>query len=201
MCNFGKKNIMKGFVYLFKHKGTNFIKIGMTEDESVSKRFSCFNTYAPNGGEIVHIIETNNARELESDLHKKYSEKRMKGEFFLLSNQDIEDIKNIENENIRLLQEFFWDFVSSNPIKIDELKKILVKKVDCKLIDKNEILSIIEERFNGKDVTASEILNFLKIKGYEYLNVKNVGQIMTTKYTSFVKYKNNKTQRIYTVYA
>lgn len=75
-------------VYLFRHKDTNYVKIGFTLQNDCYDRFQSFCTYSPNGGEIVGTIKTNSARKLEKEIHEKYKHKRLKGEFFELTQDE-----------------------------------------------------------------------------------------------------------------
>jgi hypothetical protein len=81
-----------GCVYFFKHNRLEPVKIGYSEHESPILRFRAFQTYAPYGGELLGFIITPEANELERTLHKKYSARRIWGEWFQLS---IEEVKSI----------------------------------------------------------------------------------------------------------
>lgn len=104
------KNEKKGCVYFFRHVGLEPIKIGYSENPSPINRFYQFKTYAPFGAEIIGFIQTEEAKEIESKLHQKYSSKRLEGEWFLLSEEDCckeiefytdkEDIKQRNNFQI-----------------------------------------------------------------------------------------------------
>ena len=189
---------MKGFVYLFRQKGTNYIKIGMTNGETVKSRFNMFKMYSPLGAEIIHIIESNNARILEKELHTKFKEKRLKGEFFLLSDEDIAEIICIENLRIEKLKVLFWDFVLNNDLDLEVLEKKLYRSKNEKTnIDELLILSEIEKQFSGKEVTNSEILYYMKSIGIEIESNKKLGMIISSKYNSIVKFISGKSKRIY----
>ena len=86
-----------GFVYVFRQINTNYVKIGMTNTESVFDRFANFKMYSPTGAEILAIIETTDANLLESELHNKYSAFRMSGEFFNLNEEQIFALKTRHN--------------------------------------------------------------------------------------------------------
>jgi len=78
------------FVYFFKHNGINGIKIGMTKNnDSVANRFSAFNTHSPSGSEIIGVIETDRPDKLEKELHRKFANRRMNGEFFNISKETV----------------------------------------------------------------------------------------------------------------
>ncbi len=190
---------MKGYVYLFRQKGTQFIKIGMTQTESVKDRYTSFCMYAPNGGEIVHIIETENAIKLEKELHIMFKKKRLNGEFFLLNDEDIENVKNLENYRIKLLSDFFWNYVINNKnLSMENLQKVIKFKEKHISIDSHNILNKINEKFNGLDVTNTEILSYINSLGNN-ITSKHLGQILSLKYKSKSKYIEGKTQRIYTI--
>lgn len=86
------KNPKRGFVYLFKCNG--LYKIGRTKNPT--KRMQQMASAAmPFEFERIHVIGCKNAIEAERELHKKFSSKRKIGEWFDLSEIDIEEIKSI----------------------------------------------------------------------------------------------------------
>lgn len=83
-----------GYVYLLKDDNDNY-KIGLTKNlESRMKSF----TSLPYKIELIHYFESNNMSSDERKLHNKFSDKRISGEWFKLSTEDVEYIKNIESE-------------------------------------------------------------------------------------------------------
>ena len=114
--------VKRGCVYFFRHVGLSPIKIGYSKDISPVNRFNQFKTYAPFGSEIIGFIIISDARELESQLHKKYSSKRLVGEWFDIT----EDEVNAEIDfytNISLIKE-------RNDFQIEWAKKLLESKKD-----------------------------------------------------------------------
>ena len=92
MCKIYKilhMEIKRGCVYFFKHIGLSPVKIGYSENESPINRFNDFKTYAPYGSEILGFIIISDAREVEQLLHKKYSNKRLSGEWFDLTIDEV----------------------------------------------------------------------------------------------------------------
>lgn len=81
--------IKRGCVYFFRHVGLSPVKIGYSENESPISRFNQFKTYAPYGSEILGFIIISDSRQLENDLHKKYSSKRLNGEWFDLTEEEV----------------------------------------------------------------------------------------------------------------
>lgn len=96
----------KGCVYFFKHVGLSPIKIGYSTNTSPIGRFDQFKTYAPFGAELIGFIKTHNAKELETQLHQKFAQSRLVGEWFEMTIPDAEkwikfysDIEDIQEMN------------------------------------------------------------------------------------------------------
>jgi len=93
-----------GCVYFIKHKGLDGVKIGFSNNETPSKRVRDMETYTPTGVDFLGLIITNNPAKVEKELHKKYADKRMVGEFFDISLDEIDfEVKqrNCESEHAR----------------------------------------------------------------------------------------------------
>lgn len=78
-----------GFVYLMK--SGNFYKIGHTV--SVERRERDIGLIIPNLPKTIHWIETDDPRGIESYWHRRFAEKRTRGEWFNLSREDVEAFK------------------------------------------------------------------------------------------------------------
>jgi hypothetical protein len=110
----------KGCVYFFKHVGLNPVKIGYTTNESPINRFNQFSTYAPFGSQIIGFISTQDPIKLEKTLHDKFSEKRLLGEWF--------DISETECENIINFYSNIEDIKDKNDFQIEWAKKKIEKQ-------------------------------------------------------------------------
>lgn len=86
-----RRKRVKGYVYLLK-ADNGLTKIGMTKE--LGQRMTHFTTKLPYGIEMIATIKTNDYRELESVLHDKFSKVRKNGEWFDLSDSDIEYVKS-----------------------------------------------------------------------------------------------------------
>lgn len=87
-----------GYVYLFKWM--NFYKIGTSVN--VQSRLGPLSASLPMPGEILHTIPTNHMSDAELSLHDKFAAKRLNGEWFALSDEDIAwllQIRSICSEN------------------------------------------------------------------------------------------------------
>lgn len=87
-----KKVLRPGFVYLIQSP-TGAFKIGRTKDPN--NRMKTFGIALPFEVEYLCLISTQNMNSLESKLHKKYADKRINGEWFNLSSEDVEYIKSL----------------------------------------------------------------------------------------------------------
>jgi len=123
----------KGCVYFFRHIGLTPVKIGFSTSESPLNRFTQFKTYAPYGSEILGFIQTEDAKKIESILHLKYSNKRISGEWFEISEQDVTYEVNFYS-NIE-------DIKERNEFQIEWAKRINEKKITKEKIIENIISS------------------------------------------------------------
>lgn len=112
LCKLKNMTENKGCVYFFRHIGLSPIKIGYSTHESPLDRFNQFKTYAPYGSEIIGFIQTNESKEIESFLHKKYISKRINGEWFEITvdevQKEIDFYSNIEDIKDRNEFQIAW---------------------------------------------------------------------------------------------
>ncbi len=87
-----KKQSSVGFVYLLK-SDTGHFKIGRTIDPK--SRSKTFGIQLPFEVEFLALISTEDMFSLETELHNRFAEKRLSGEWFNLSGDDIEYIKGL----------------------------------------------------------------------------------------------------------
>jgi transcription elongation factor Elf1 len=99
-------DIKRGCVYFFRHIGLTPVKIGYSTNESPIERFNQFKTYAPYGSEILGFVILSNAKEIETLLHQKYANKRLSGEWFEITIEEVQkevdfysNISDIEERN------------------------------------------------------------------------------------------------------
>lgn len=119
----------KGCVYFFRHVGLEPIKIGYSQNESPINRFNQFKTYAPFGAEIVGFIQTDEARDIESKLHLKYISKRLDGEWFLISEEEVKNEINFytSKEDVKQRNDFQIAWSKHLSIKESERQKLLTE--------------------------------------------------------------------------
>lgn len=82
-------NVATGYVYLIKFG--DFFKIGRSND--FNRRLSEIKTQLPEEGELLHVIETDDPEGIEAYWHNRFKDKRARGEWFKLSNDDIKILR------------------------------------------------------------------------------------------------------------
>jgi len=93
MIFISRKQTKPGFVYVIKSRD-GLSKIGITIDPR--ERLESLNRqYSGDSLEIERLYRVSNMRKYEKALHEYFSEKRIYGEWFDLSNSDLSDFDNI----------------------------------------------------------------------------------------------------------
>ena len=109
----------KGCVYFFRHLGLKPVKIGFSSDETPHKRFNSFKTYAPFGAELLGFIRTVNPMGVEGRLHKKFDNRRLEGEWFDISLEEVEfEIKHNTTHQELIERSIFWEEFSKKNTSI-----------------------------------------------------------------------------------
>lgn len=83
-----KKPPKPGFVYFVKAKETGYIKIGYTTN--LKTRLKAMQTASPFELELVDFLEVRNAIDEEMDAHGFFYNRRLRGEWFDISEEEIE---------------------------------------------------------------------------------------------------------------
>lgn len=178
-------DIQKQIVYLFRHKGTDFVKIGMTSTQDCSSRFQAFCTYSPWGAEIVGTIICDNARKLECKLHKEFSHKRINGEFFNLNQQECEGILNMyqKRDYSNIISIIKSNFHTEEDIII--LERLIKSSIKSKRNpgDEEKIFKYIVES-EKPQMTCADISKYLIESANLMFSPTKLGLILSKKYKS-----------------
>lgn len=83
-----------GFIYLIQSANSHLYKIGKTTD--ISNRMQMFAVKLPFHIDLIHTITSDDYNAAERKLHEKYADKRVKGEWFELTEKDVAQIKKIK---------------------------------------------------------------------------------------------------------
>ncbi|MES2391043.1 MAG: GIY-YIG nuclease family protein [Acidobacteriota bacterium] len=78
-----------GYVYLLL--SARHYKIGFSK--AVLNRASVVSSLTPEGGEIIHLIRTDDMKGIEAYWHRRFADKRGNGEWFALSSSDVAAFK------------------------------------------------------------------------------------------------------------
>jgi len=91
-----KKTILKesGYIYILKNK--EFYKIGRSKNPK--NRIKSYVTENPDEIEIILCEYVDDYKKAEEELHILFKDKKHRGEWFKLNNEDIELIKNYINK-------------------------------------------------------------------------------------------------------
>jgi len=90
-----ERTIKNGYVYLLKEVNGEHHKIGKTID--LKNRIKMFNVKLPFEVELIHTIRADDYDLAEELAHIHFAKKRVKGEWFLLDEQDIENFKSVSS--------------------------------------------------------------------------------------------------------
>lgn len=154
-------NKEKGCVYFFRHIGLTPIKIGYSECNSPINRFEQLKTYAPYGCEILGFIELYNAREIERILHQKFSSKRLQGEWFELTEEDVQiQIKLYSRKD---------DLESKRKFEIDWALNVRRNNFDVKKTPKENFKEIYLKNPNIKKAKLSRDLGVSRKTLYNWI--------------------------------
>jgi hypothetical protein len=87
----------KGYVYIMRHGITNKYKIGFTKNSTVTRKNE-LQTGNPENITVEKEYWCNNISSLEKYLHDFFNDKRIRGEWFELSNDDFKNIDDTINK-------------------------------------------------------------------------------------------------------
>jgi hypothetical protein len=90
--------------YLYVFKGGGLSKVGSTSD--IKKRLSTLNRLSPTKIENVWYTDTSDNPRAEDRIHSIFSSKRVHGEWFRLTDTDIEKIKFLTTNQKEMEKEF-----------------------------------------------------------------------------------------------
>ena len=110
-------------VYFVKHKGQDPIKIGYTSN--LKNRMGDLAVSSPHGLDLVGVIKSPEAKELESKIHKRLDAHRLRGEWFNISVQEAKDITTEFDEDYKSELKILHNLLQEKNISITEVRKII----------------------------------------------------------------------------
>lgn len=90
---------LKGTVYVIESEGHPYCKIGVTGGDP-QKRLVSFQIGSPFKLSIIVEIYSPDCQHLEELLHERFENKRVRGEWFNLTDEDIDELKKYENQEL-----------------------------------------------------------------------------------------------------
>jgi DNA-binding transcriptional regulator YiaG len=162
---------LKGCVYFFRHIGLTPVKIGYSESESPIIRFNQFRTYAPFGSEIIGFIQTCDAKELETTLHKKFASKRLLGEWFEITEKEAQSEINFYSsiEDVRERNEFQVEWAQKLHNKRNNIQEEMNKYIEKNHPSRLNFIKIYRENPNINKSKIAEQLNVSRTCIYNWI--------------------------------
>lgn len=140
-----------GIVYFFRHKGLSPVKVGFSSKSDYRGRFNKFNMYSPYGAEVLAIIASDNPAELEKRIHNEIKSFQVRGEFFDITIEKINELVNrfSTNEQLELMKRIAksismeytksdrWMSVEASPIETEKFNTEILSnlKNSCLILD------------------------------------------------------------------
>lgn len=87
------------YIYVMKNQRNGFFKIGSSKNPEYREE-----TLQAEEPEIVKISATPGPKEIERQLHRLFSDKRLRGEWFRLTDEEAETIPNLITAGVRELE-------------------------------------------------------------------------------------------------
>lgn len=82
---------MKGFVYFLRGM-TGIVKVGKSK-RTPTRRIAEYSPLLPFETELIHVIECDDCAAAENELHTVLENNRLRGEWFRLTDRDVDDIQ------------------------------------------------------------------------------------------------------------
>lgn len=168
----------KGYVYFIQRYSDGAVKIGMSKD--INKRLDSFLPYF--NFKLIGFIYIENQSELEKELHNKFKDKRISGEFFDIPPYELHNLKDFVNINI--------NYNSNLKIMDGALLKSINKDVNESELFTKYFVDLLN--FNGKNVYG-EIYDKAVKKGYDGSRKKLTMMIKEYLLNHGIKFKDKRT--------
>jgi hypothetical protein len=98
MREFKQLSMSSGWIYVIKDLDNNEVKIGVTQKENPKHRLSQYTSHKINI-ELLFIDDIEDCFELENEIHISFENKRINGDWFDLTNEDVLKIIYIINKH------------------------------------------------------------------------------------------------------
>ena len=137
-----------GWVYFAKRQG--YVKIGQTGNNP-EERITTLDSNHTVSSILLHVIQTNDRKKLERRLHNHFTNVRVRGEWFKLTEEDIEVVKEIDEINYHLAEE------NEDGLREDKIKRHLTKGNENRLGEDAGNWLLRELRLHNNQGTGRQI--------------------------------------------
>jgi hypothetical protein len=86
------------WLYFIMNESTGYVKIGFTYD--LEERLRKIRLGTPEPLTVIHKVETRFYAELEKMLHERFANKRLRGEWFALNEDDLNYVFSLRSEEV-----------------------------------------------------------------------------------------------------
>lgn len=195
---------MKQFIYFFRHKGINAIKIGRTSGESVNDRFNTMKTYSPYGCEIVGYFECDDCVSMERILHERFKGQRLQGEWFDISVDVALSVIETHDSPQRKIKSLFNEWVLNPENDIQALYGLMKQSSILRdSVSKWEEASLIKHHISRSDsfeMTCSTVHEKLCELYMKDFSLKKIGmELVKNGFEAKVINRGGKAQRLYKI--
>ncbi|KIL49086.1 GIY-YIG nuclease family protein [Jeotgalibacillus campisalis] len=162
-----------GYVYFVQEYMNGTFKIGKTKN--IDKRMNIFSVKLPFENKLIHLIKTGDRHRTEQAFHNHFSAKRLGGEWFSLSKEDIDWLKNGFYSNVISQSIHQGNPSASSSESIDHSEQILLTK---KQLDyAKTMLSKLENDYTlVKDYSSLTTADLNRLSAY--FTYKNKGALV-----------------------
>ncbi|WP_298828581.1 GIY-YIG nuclease family protein [uncultured Planococcus sp.] len=162
-----------GYVYFVQEYMTGSFKIGKTKQ--IDRRMNVFNVKLPFENKLIFLIKTADHHQTESAFHQHFSDKRLEGEWFSLTREDLSWIKKgfyteAIQKTINSPSEVTKQ-LSANKAKAEE-KRLTQKQIE---FAKTLVLKLEQDYELSTDFTAWTQKDLNRLSGY--FRFKNIGAL------------------------
>ncbi len=162
-----------GYVYFVQEYMTGSFKIGKTKQ--IDRRMNVFNVKLPFENKLIFLIKTADHHQTESAFHQHFSDKRLEGEWFSLTREDLSWIKKgFYTEAIQKTIDSPAEVakqLSANKAKTEE-KPLTQKQIE---FAKTLVLKLEQDYELSTDFTAWTQKDLNRLSGY--FRFKNIGAL------------------------
>lgn len=163
--------VAPGYIYFVQEHMNGTFKIGKTKH--IERRMNLFGVKLPFENKLIYLIKTANYHQTEVAFHKHFSSKRLEGEWFLLTKEDISWIRAGKytpdiNQTLIPQAEVKKESVATNDPNDDKpltLKQIDFAKTLIQKLDNEYILNVSPSTLTQTDLKRLSVYFRFKNKG------------------------------------